>query len=74
VVDAEAARLEALETLEELYRNPGIDPREWAGWRLEVTTASGAVGCLITDPTHPWYGAWKRLETAIPAAKEEQGT
>jgi hypothetical protein len=31
-------------------------------------------GCLITDPTHPWYGTWKRLETAILAAKGEQGT
>jgi hypothetical protein len=46
VIDVEAARreaLEALEELEELHQDLGIDPCEWAGWQLEVTTASGAL-------------------------------
>jgi hypothetical protein len=43
VTDVEAARRQALEALAELRQAPDIDPREWTGWQLEVTTASGAL-------------------------------
>ena len=43
VTDVETARRQALEALAELRQAPDIDPREWTGWQLEVTTASGAL-------------------------------
>jgi hypothetical protein len=43
VADVEVTRRQTLEALAELHQDPGIDPREWEGWQLEVTTASGAL-------------------------------
>ena len=43
VTDLESARRHIVDTIADLHRAPDIDPGEWNGWQLEVTTASGAV-------------------------------
>jgi Domain of unknown function (DUF6894) len=50
VADVEKARQEARETVEELHDE--FDRRDWTGWYLEVTDASGTVLIRISLACH----------------------
>jgi len=52
VTDMEVAQRHTLETIAQLHGEADIDPREWNGWWLVVTTASGAVVFRIDLSLH----------------------
>jgi hypothetical protein len=51
VADVEQARAEAIETLQALTKEDSDAAKTWAGWRLDVSDASGSVLFSISlDP------------------------
>jgi hypothetical protein len=54
VAGPQEARTEALRAIEELRRDEPLASQDWAGWRLAITDASGAVLLSIDlgEPRH----------------------